>query len=441
MAAAFGVSAAGFTVKPLASILSDLQAAVWASPALGPDLDLSPQTPDGQMLGIIASQAAANWELLQICYNQYNREDVEGAGADNLGDVIGVPREGESYTQVYATVALDPASAPYAADALVANIAGLPALTFSNVAQVTALDITAGTAIVLFQSTVIGPTAAPAVGTLTAITTPVTGWTAITNPAPGYSQLGAAEEPDALYLPRQAAEVTAEGSCNPSATAAAIKLLGAQQTPPVTLNVSVVENVTALQQTVGGIVLPPHTYAVFVYDGGIGWALGTGLSLIAAAVYANKPAGIVPIGSTAVSVQDPVLGPQEVYFSVPTGRPLFVSGTIVPRPNVIFATLLAAVEQALVAAAVAPTLANGTPPTGQLAPGAYVVGGQIEGVIMGVPGVFDVYGPGGPGTPIQFGFAASPSNTAPLPVDAAHVATILQGTVGTHVVLSQGAYP
>ena len=98
---AFGATQAGFVVKPLASILADLQQAVWD--AIDPNLDLSPQTPDGQMLGIIANALAAQWELAQIAYNQYNREDAEGASLDNIGDLTGTPRETATYSQVSCT--------------------------------------------------------------------------------------------------------------------------------------------------------------------------------------------------------------------------------------------------------------------------------------------------------------------------------------------------
>src|ERR1700727_2144990 len=96
---AYGATPAGFVVKPLAAILGEMQAQVLAN--IDPAYDLSPQTPDGQILGIVANAAASNWELLQICYNQFNREDVEGAGLDNLGDLVGVPRAGETFSQIY----------------------------------------------------------------------------------------------------------------------------------------------------------------------------------------------------------------------------------------------------------------------------------------------------------------------------------------------------
>jgi hypothetical protein len=283
------------------------------------------------------------------------------------------------------------------------------------------------------QATTIGPTPTINPGTLTAITTPVTGWTAITNPGP-QAQLGTLAETDQAYMVRQADEVTAEGSCNPSATAAAIELLGAAQTPPQTLTVTVIENTTPMLLSLVGISIPPHSYAVVVYDGGTGWALGAGRALIAQTIYNNKPTGIDPVGTTQNTVADPILGNRNAPFSVPAPVPLYISITVVPRSGTDFVQLSAAIRSALVAAAVAPTLANGVVPNGQLAPGAPVIGSQLEAVVMGVAGVFDVQ-------KLTFGTAPNPTNTAPLVIMASQVATISASTVGTNVSIVGGTYP
>lgn len=436
----FGITPAGFVVKPTSAILSDMQQAVWASPQFSPDLDLSPQTPDGQMLAVVANAAGSIWELLQVAFNQMNREDAEGAALDNLGDIIGVPREGETYTQVYCTCALSSADAPYAAGSLVANVNGQPAQTFSNVASVQASDITSGSATVLFQATAIGPTPAPAPGTITQITSPVTGWTSVTNPlqgadnALGYTSLGQAEEADAAYGPRQASEVAVDGSCNPSATVAAIEQLGASQQPPVTLTASIVVNTTQAAIVSGGVTIQPTQYAIFVYDP-TGW-LGLSAANLAALgqiIWNNRPAGNLDVGTTQIQVQDATLGQQTVTYTPVVPEPLYVSATIAVLPGQVFANVAAAVQTALITAAVAPTPASGIPPAGQLAPGAPVIGSQLSAVISGVPGVADVKA-------LTFGFSSSPSNTTPITVPANEVATITQANIA-NIVITQGSYP
>jgi hypothetical protein len=201
----------------------------------------------------------------------------------------------------------------------------------------------------------------------------------------------------------------------------------------------VLENTSAVQVTTGAVVLPPHSYAVVVYDP-TGWAdptttpPGAGVALIGAVIYANKPAGIATVGPVSVPVVDPVLGIQVVNYVYPTAAPLYIVMYVVPRPGVVFATLQLAIEAALVAAAVAPNLTGGIPPLGQLTPGGRVVGAQLEAVVMGVPGVYDIYGPGQQGSPIAFDFitrapppstwSSPPTNIKPLAPTAVQVATI-----------------
>ena len=300
----------------------------------------------------------------------------------------------------------------------------------------------------LFESTTIGATAVPAPGTLTAISAPVTGWTAITNPPPGYFVLGSNEELDPAYLDRQAQEIAAEGSCTPAGTAAQLIALGAAQQPPVTLTVVVVENTTPYQQTVQGVSLQAHSYCVVInaVDDSLGWSSSpAGLQAIGQTLWSNRPSGIAMVGTTSVTIEDPQLGQQTVYFTIPTAEPLFVTATVVVRPAYTgsFADLAEAIQEALVAAAAAPTLASGVQPTGQLLPGSVITASQLLAVILSVPGVFDVYGPAGPGSAVAFDTHSSPTQTSPLPATplVSVVLTISAGTAATNIVLTQGAGP
>ena len=75
-------------------------------------------------------------------------------------------------------------------------------------------------------------------------------------------------------------------------------------------------------------------------------------------------------------------------------------------------------------ASTAATPVNGTPPNGQLAPGADVIGSQLEAVIMGVPGVYDVQ-------VLQFGTSFGSTNTAPIVIAATQIAEVNTGTDGS----------
>jgi len=472
---------------------------------IDPAYDLTPDSPDGQMLGIVAAQAAAVWELAQVAYNQFNREDVEGAGLDNLGDLTGTPREGGSYSQIYMNLVVDPTqftSFPYAPGSLLFNVAGATAFTFQNAGTITSAMLAGDTlANILFQAVTIGPTSTVNPGTLTQITTPVTGLLGGTNPD-GLSQMGNDAELDPAYAPRQEADLAAEGSCTMNATADALNELGAAQQPPVTLVVNVLENTENIPQVLDGVTVPPHTYAPYVYApdqpdwlfiplGGtvtltngspnvtfsvpqslafgqllafsaqpdISYyvsaatsssttavltadysgtssgssttqILGAGAPLIAAVIYANKPAGIVSFGTTGVEVEDAILGPQLQSYSVPAAIPLYFSIQIAIAPGFTFSTVQAAITAALVAAAVAQTPASGTPPVGQLAPGSPAIGSQFSSIIQDTPGVVDVQF-------VKFDTHAAPTNTAPIVFPATQVGTINSANIS----ILQGSLP
>ena len=436
MPPAYGVTPAGFVVKPQTQILSDMQAAALSSPALSPTLDLSSQSPDGQMLAIVANVAGSEWELIQIAFNQYNREDAEGAGLDNLGDVTGTPREGATFTQVYATLVFGSSAVAgtYLPGSFVANIAGAASQSYSNALTVTLAGGAQTLTGILMQAASAGPTPGVNPATLTVISTPVTGWTSITNPA-AQSQLGEDAESDASYAARQAQDVAAGGSCNPSATVVALLQLAAAQLPPVTLSVLLVENVTAEPTTIDGILLPANSYTAVIYDQGSGWAsLPANVLLIAETIWKNKPAGIEPIGNTTGSYTDPNLGPQVLAWTIPTPERLYITVHVVARSGVDFPTLTQAIQSGLVAAAVAPTPATGIPPLGQLNPGSPVIGSQEQAVVTSTQGVFDVHS-------LTFDLVPSPTNTSPIVIPANEVATLLATNAATDIVVIQDLGP
>ena len=128
-----------------------------------------------------------------------------------------------------------------------------------------------------------------------------------------------------------------------------------------------------------------------------------------------------------------MLGDQVVYFTPPTPLPLYIQAQVAIRPGASWPTVQQNIIDALVAAAVAPTPSSGIPPTGQLTPGAYVIGSQLQTVIISASGAFDVQA-------LTFGFNSAPSNTSPIAVSAIQIATILEANA-SNIALTQGALP
>lgn len=413
----WGVGPAGFVAKPTAAIVSDIESAELA--VMDPALDLSPTGPQGQLNGIVGNALSELWQLVGVAFNSNNRQAVEGAGLDNVGDEVGIPRETASYTQVYCDLVFTSGDVgnTYSAGTLVANVSGQASFTFSNYA---ALTVTAEAMNgVLMQAQTIGATTSVNPGTLSVITAPVSGWLTITNPA-GQSQLGSNEELDANYAARQDKELAILGSCNPPAIVAALYQMAAAQTVPIHISVGYIENETEVDQAVSGadFFLPPHTFAVIAYDP-TNWVAGsTGQRAVGAVIWANKPAGIPSIGDITVTITDKYLGQQSVNYTVPTSKPLYIVGALSIRTGYVFSAVSNSVQAALVAAATAYTPAGQAPPNGQLLPGGDVIGPQIIAIIMSVAGVSDV-------SDFAFDFTPAPSNTGPLLVGPTQIATMV----------------
>lgn len=426
----FGLTPAGFAVKPLANILSDMEAQVLGT--IDPGYDLSPQTPDGQFLGIIANTAAGLWELAQAVYGSYNRSDSQGAALDAVGDITGTPREGASVTVVTATITTNSSAAgqTVAAGAFRAFVTGNVSLTFENAFQFVMPTGSGQTALVVMECTTPGPTPTINPGTLTGIVSPVTGIASVTNVG-AQSVLGTDAELDAAYTIRQESEVAnAGGSCNAQATAAAIIQLGASQSPPVSLGCYVLENTTAAQATIQGLVFDPGEYAVVIYDeSGVDWAAGAGLPLIAQLLFDYRPAGqeiYTGSGATTYTFVDPVLGAQTVGYVPVTPVVLNVVASVLPLPaysgSAAWTQLSASIKAALVAASNAPIPSNGIVPPGRFTPGGWVVVGAIESVIQSVAGVWEAES-----LTIQLG-VGSPS-AASLPVSSLNIAVLTSITI------------
>jgi hypothetical protein len=125
----YGVTAQGFVAKPVQELISEETADLLAT--INSQLDVSPVSPLGQVIQIIAEKLAEVWELAQVAYNATNRGAAEGALLDNIGALIGVPRDPATYSGVYASCLFSQAGT-YAAGSLVGFIAGQSSQTASN---------------------------------------------------------------------------------------------------------------------------------------------------------------------------------------------------------------------------------------------------------------------------------------------------------------------
>ncbi len=360
----YGLTEEGFVVKPLETVLAEIQSD-WRS-KFEDSADLDPQSPDGQLITIITTLVSAIWDLLEALNAQFDPDQASGANLVALCALTGTVPLPATPSTVTATLTGTPATVVAAGKVASVEDTGARFATTAE-ATITAVDPWAGATVYavgerstngssparVYQVTEItgggesagsgGPTGTgtaivdnevtwrylgdgtgavdveaeaeevgPTVcvsGTLTVIENPVAGWTSVNNVLD--AELGRAEETDAELRARRELELRASGNAALDAIRSDVL-----QVEEVTSCV-VFENAT---DTTNGDGMPPHSIEVLV-EGGEDQA-------IADAIWATKAAGIATYGSETVEVADSAGGTHDVNFTRPDLIDIYVEITV-----------------------------------------------------------------------------------------------------------------
>jgi uncharacterized phage protein gp47/JayE len=401
MSTTAGITASGFVTPSLQTLLTQIQSLQRA--AISPSLDMSSDQPLGQMNGIVAEMYADLWAAIAAVYGAVDPNAAEGAQLDNVAALTGTLRPGAKSSVVTATMIFT-ASCTVSAGAK-ASVTGHPDQVFvlKNDVFAAASGSISGTQWVALTT---GPTDVQP-GTLAVIMTPVSGWSAITNPAEG--TLGANAYTDTQLRVLREEEIQQTGSCNLDALRAKLLLVPGMISAQVYQNKSdVLVQVTRSGGT-ATINRTPHTYEAVVWDGPSPAALDAD---IAATLWANDPSGIGSVGSTSATTTDANGVAQTLNFTRAVGKRLYVMVSIVKDPTVAYA------GDAAIQAAIAANVTNS-----QTQPGKELVALQLRAAALAVPGVLDV-------PSLTLDFSPSPLNTANLFPGYDEVVTLADADVG-----------
>ena len=272
------VNAQGITPTSLAQYIADLGAAFQS--ALGSDLDLATETPQGQLIANLSLIMAQADEGVVAVGNGYSVARAQGIAQDDLVGLLGVERREATRSMVTATIA---------------GVAGTGIPQYAQ-ARTTAGDVfrattaatisTGGSVDVDFEAVETGPVPAAA-GALTEIVTNIVGWETITNAAAAAS-LGRDVETATVLWGRYSRHVGRNARTSTQALEA--QLL---ETAGVT-DALVRENATGMSETEQGQVIP--TRAIFsAVDGGANAAVGRTIA-------DYKPGGSPTAGASSVTV-------------------------------------------------------------------------------------------------------------------------------------------
>jgi Baseplate J-like protein len=251
------ITASGIQIESFAQIVNDIQNGTSSAPGFfqiyGPSINISSNSPDGQMINIFA---VSKQNMLNLCvqiYNSFDPDQALGIALDNVSQYCGITRKGGLYTQVVVTVTVSQNL----------NLSGQDTSTPYTVQDgngnqyqlITSASLTTGANNLNFQAVDIGFIQVQP-NTITTAVTIIAGVTSINNGSTPY-QIGTNQETDANFRLRRQASVSTP------AQASIDGLYGALNDLPNMSDAEVYENDTS--STVNGI--PAHGIWVVVNGG------------------------------------------------------------------------------------------------------------------------------------------------------------------------------
>lgn len=356
----------GFTAKTYEQIRAEVDADIAAAPELGPDVVLDPSEPFGQVNAIWARKHAELWEALRILGGAFDPQKVVGYMHTALASITGTLRLQEDYSRVPANVTLGAGVTLPAGSR--ANVLGRPDIVFALESAVTNPGGAPAVVPAVFVAVEPGPVIA-LTGTLTVITLPVSGWTAVTNTAD--AELGRLEETDAELRVRRLEELARGTSGTVDGIRTALLEL------PGMIDAGVSENTS--DAVVGGLL--PHSVYAIVWDGAPP-ALTN--QEIGDALFLAKGGGIDTNGSISVVVADEQGGSHIVKFDRALETEFWITIQAAYRTDILDSA------PAIAAAALAVRDALLAKSSTRQTRGRDIVASQYISAALSVPGIEDV---------------------------------------------------
>jgi hypothetical protein len=290
--------ATGHLLLRAADVTANIEEALQASPEWGPEAQLAASKALAQLVQPFSYQLGLCYDLVQAVIDARRRVSAEGVHLDNLGGLVGVPRQEATYSTVTATftgadTSPIPAGTRFRASGSAVNWETTEAGVISG-----------STGSVPARCQTIGAQEASAGSLDTLVDTP-TGITAVSNAAA--AETGDEAESDSVYRRRIKRSLSAGGTARPAAIRAALEKLS------FITAASVIENLSATETDAKGI--PPISYRPVVLPGSLTTAQEQAIAL---AIWLVTPAGIRIDGSESYTVTDDQGYEQPIAFSYGT---------------------------------------------------------------------------------------------------------------------------
>jgi|WetSurMetagenome_2_1015567.scaffolds.fasta_scaffold65259_3 uncharacterized phage protein gp47/JayE len=304
----------GLTLETLTELKSDLVTDF--KNIYGSDINVDSDTPDGQLIGIIAQIATDIREIISNIYNSMDPDTASGSTLDQRCAINGIQRKSGTFTIVPITVATTKNAFLIGLDDSSESVDDIPSGIFTikddsgNLFYLLASITTEiGSQTLSFRAADIGNVSVTA-GTITTIVTVTAGISSVINDS-SVTQQGVDEETDAnLRVRRQLAiGKTSQGYTDSIATT----ISELDDVESVIVN----ENDTDTEDANG---IPAHSIWIVVQGGSD--------DDIAAAIYAKRPAGVGMKGDEEVYIERADTSEVVMYFDRPTDVPLYIKFTL-----------------------------------------------------------------------------------------------------------------
>jgi uncharacterized phage protein gp47/JayE len=299
----------------------------------GVDINVDSNSPDGQLINIFAQCTTDQLEVILDAYNAMAISTSYGVRLDQLVALNGLARKQGTYTQAKVVVTIAQALTLPGLDQT-----AIPAFEVADNAGNQFQLITSyiaggsGTPTLTFRAVNIGQVQTSA-NTITNISTPTLGISAVNNPSIASDIIGVNEETDAQLKVRQAQ------SFNLAAIGPSDSMESALRNVPGIVDALVIENNTA------GTINTVPPYSVWpIVNGGTP-------TTIAAAIYAKKSPGTPMKGSLSQNVARPNGQTFTANWDTAVSQPLYIKFSIIWRGGVqafANADIIAALAIALV---------------------------------------------------------------------------------------------
>lgn len=292
----YGVTANGFVRKPLSVIIANLNSKFQAK--FGAAFDVSPESPDGQVIGVVADEIDSCWEQAQYGFNAYRPGSTEGVGLDSICELTGTIRYVNRPTRVTCEFGGTTGTVVLAGAVVSSASTGLKFKSLTDVTipgDVTVECMTIGEYYVAPNTiTTIDPSSAKS------------GWTSVNNPDVGIT--GVSYESDPSLRARRDKTTVSQGTSTTEAIYSALSDLD-------------LDYVRIRDNDTGAPINSQPAGTIFVVvDGGT-------LNDIARRIYDNKTGGVPTYGSQAVTIKDSKGYPHVVKFSRSSAQTIYVTGT------------------------------------------------------------------------------------------------------------------